>query len=259
MQTKISKIEQLAVGEKLYTGSQVGDGFFDSMTSLKSCDVQSLTKDPMLVDHFSNYEHIMKICENKQTIPKISELDAAQILKRMKAHVMDIFGITALHYKNAGREGLLHFVFLLNCIISDVNNGKVEELNLVLGLILYKGHRKDKNSDRSYRTISTCQFIAKGLDIYLLDLYQDKWDACTAPTQYQTTGSSHELASLLITEIVQYSLNIRDKPVYFLVVDAQSAYDRSLARSSVQSCSWLGSLALQKYCFFILVIVYCFA
>ena len=77
MQTKISKIEQLAVGEKLYTGSQVGDGFFDSMTSLKSCDVQSLTKDPMLVDHFSNYEHIMKICENKQTIPKISELDAA--------------------------------------------------------------------------------------------------------------------------------------------------------------------------------------
>ena len=60
------------------------------------------------------------------------------------------------------------------------------------------------------------------------DLYQEKWDACTAITQYQTTGSSHELASLLITEIVQYSLNIVDKPVYLLVLDAESAYDRCL-------------------------------
>ena len=227
-QTKTSKIDQLAVGEKLYSGCQVGDGFFDSMTSLKSCDIQSLSKDPMLTEHFSNYEHLMKICENKQTIPEISKDDAANILKRMKTHVIDIFGITALHYRNAGGEGLLHFVFLLNCIIADVNNGKVEELNLVLGLILYKGHRKDKNLDRSYRTISTCPFIAKGLDLYLRDLYQDRWDACTAPTQYQTTGSSHELASLLITEIVQHSLNITDQPVYFLVVDAQSAYDRCL-------------------------------
>ena len=47
-------------------------------------------------------------------------------------------------------------------------------------------------------------------------------------TQYQTTGSSHELASLLITEIVQYSLNIADKPVHLLVLDAESAYDRCL-------------------------------
>ena len=32
----------------------------------------------------------------------------------------------------------------------------------------------------------------------------------------------------MITEIVQYSLNISDQPVYLLVLDAQSAYDRCL-------------------------------
>ena len=60
----------------------------------------------------------------------------------------------------------------MNCVISDVNNATIEELNTALGLILYKGHKKDKNSDRSYRTISTCPFIAKAIDLYLRDLYQ---------------------------------------------------------------------------------------
>ena len=59
---------------------------------------------------------------------------------------------------------------------------------------------------------------------YLLDL----WDDCTASAQYQDTGSSHELASLLVTELIQYSLNVSDQPVYLLVLDAQSAYDRCL-------------------------------
>ena len=124
----------------------------------------------------------------------------------MKSHVIDIYSITAKHYSNAGDKGIEHFKELLNCVISDVNNATLEELNIALGIILYKGHRKDKNIDRSYRNISTCPFTAKAVDLYLRDLYQDKWDECTAPTQYQTTGSCHELASLLITELTQYSL-----------------------------------------------------
>ena len=50
----------------------------------------------------------------------------------MKRNVTDIFRITALHYLNAGREGLVHFNFLLNAIVSNVNNATLEELNLVL-------------------------------------------------------------------------------------------------------------------------------
>ena len=148
--------------------------------------MQSLIDEPVLVDHFANYENILKICQDNRNIPEINLETAADILKRLKAHVIDIYGITAKHYINAGDEGLEHFATLLNYVISDVNNATIEELNTALGLILYKGHKKDKNSDRSYRTISTCPFIAKAIDLYLRDLYQDSWDACTAPTQYQT-------------------------------------------------------------------------
>ena len=190
--------------------------------------MKALTNDPALTDHFSNYENILKICQKNPNIPLINHEAAAKILKRMKAHVMDIYGVTAKHYVNAGQEGLEHFMNLINCVLTDVNNASVQELNLVLGLILYKGHKKDKNSHRSYRTISTCPFIAKAIDLYLRDLYQGQWDACTAPTQYQTSGSSHELASLLVTEVIQYSLNIADIPVYLLILDAESAFDRCL-------------------------------
>ena len=226
--TKTSKIQSLKVGDKLYEGDMVADGFFDSMTSLKSCNMESLSNDPKLSHHFSNYEHIMKICENGQNIPKISYKNAAKLLQKMKTHVIDIYGITPLHYSHAGKEGIAHYAALLNIFITEVNNATLEELNIVLGIFLYKGHQKDKNSDRSYRTISTCPFIAKSLDLYVRDLYQDLWDDCTASTQYQATGSSHELASLLVTEVIQYSLNVTDQPVYFLVLDAQSAYDRCL-------------------------------
>ena len=36
------------------------------------------------------------------------------------------------------------------------------------------------------------------------------------------------MASLLVTEMIQYSLNVADKPIYLLVLDAQSAFDRCL-------------------------------
>ena len=227
-QTKTMKIDKLIVEDKVYTGAMVGDGFYESMRELKSCNLQSLSEDPLLSEHFTNYQHILKICESQSTIPEISLTKAADILKRLKTHVIDIYGITALHFINAGKEGLTHFAYLLNCVIADVNNGKVDDLNQALGIILYKGHHKNKNSHRSYRTISTCPVTAKALDLYIRDLFQPKWDACTAPTQYQTSGSSHELASLLITEVIQYSLNLADQPVYLLVLDAQSAFDRCL-------------------------------
>ena len=99
---------------------------------------------------------------------------------------------------------------------------------MVLGLIFYKGHNKPKTSDRSYRTISTCPLWAKAVDLYLRDLYHHHWDQCQAPTQYQGRGSSHELAALLVTEVIQYSMNVAKKPVFLLALDAQSAFDRCL-------------------------------
>ena len=70
------------------------------------------------------------------------------------------------------------------------------------------GHSKDKTLARSYRTISTCPLVAKGLDIFLRDLNLDKWNSHQAPTQYLGDGSSHELAALLLTETIQYSKHV---------------------------------------------------
>ena len=223
-----SQIECLDVNGDAYTGNMVGDGFFHSMSSLKQCDEDTIGNDPNLKPYFENYEHILRICEKKADIQEISYEKALSLLKRLKANVMDIYGITPLHYLNAGVEGIQHFQFLLNIFIRNVNNSTVSELNTALGMILYKGHQRDKNSDRSYRNISTCPLVAKGLDLHLRDQFQCGWNEVTADTQYQRNGSSHELASLLVTETIQFSLNVNDKPMFLLILDAQSAFDRCL-------------------------------
>ena len=222
-----TKIEKLTVQDKVYLGAKVADGFYDAMTALKSCNTAHL-ENSEIADQFSSYEHIRKLCENKKPLPPISRDKAEGLLLRIKKNVKDFYSITALHYINAGEEGILHFQALLNAIVKEVNNATIEELNTAIGLILYKGHKKDKTSERSYRTISSCPFLAKSLDLYIRDLHLDKWDECQASTQYQGSGSSHELASLLVTEVIQHSLYVLKKPVFLLALDAQSAFDRCL-------------------------------
>ena len=228
--TQAKPIASLTVGDKTYIDSAVPDGFFDSMSSLKQCKPEELEADPDISERISDYENILKLCQEQEhpSMPPISMLKSSDLLKRMKKDVRDFYSITALHYSNAGSEGLEHFNLLLNGIINDVNNATIEELNIAYGLILYKGHGKDKTSDRAYRTISTCPFLAKSLDLYIRDLYLDLWTNQEADTQYQGTGSSHELASLLVTEVIQHSMYVADKPVYLLALDAQSAFDRCL-------------------------------
>ena len=93
----------------------------------------------------------------------------------MKPTVNDLFSITSEHYINAGKESLEHFNFLMNVIIEDVNNATLEELNACYALLLFKGHGKSRTMDTAYRTISTCPILAKALDLYKRDMYQEKW------------------------------------------------------------------------------------
>ena len=117
----------------------------------------------------------------------------------------------------------------------------------MLALLLYKGHTKDRTLDSSYRTISTCPLIAKGLDLYVRELAIEKWNHLQADTQYQGEGSSHELASLLVTEAIQHSKYNSRKPIFLLFLDAKSAFDtvnipyliRSLYQSGMECQSVL--------------------
>ena len=226
--TNNAAIAELTVGKKSYDGKKVADGFYDSMTSLKKVDYDILKSEPRLSEKFIDYDIIKKLCQDQQGIPAMGLVKAKELLRKMKKDVKDHYSITAQHYIHAGQEGLQHICDVINGILADLRNAELEELNTAHALIYYKGHSKDKTSDRSYRNISSCPFPAKILDMYIRELYGDLWQEQQAETQYQGIGSSHELASLLVTEVVQYSLYVSKQPVYLLALDAQSAFDRCL-------------------------------
>ena len=196
------------------------DGLFESISLLKTLDPDQLAASPYHASLIEDYQNIRYLCANKSDLPSIS----TEILYKIKPGVNDLFSITARHFINAGSAGLIHYNLLLNALIVDVNNTTIEELNSVYALLLYKGHNKDRTLDTSYRTISTCPLLAKSLDLYVRDLSIEKWNNMQADTQYQGVGSSHELASLLVTEAIQHSKS-SNKPIFLLFLDAKSAFD----------------------------------
>ena len=225
--TSTDNIPFLTVGDKVFYGENVKDGFFESIKNLKTKDNDAdlRSNNWANINVMQDYNHILDICKTKVDLPPISIADSTKILLKMKKSVSDFYSVTTLHYINAGEAGIQHFNFLLNCIIEDVNNASVEELNTVYALLLHKGHNKSKTSDKSYRTISTCPVISKALDLYIRDLNINKWKSQQAITQYQGENSSHDLAALLVTEVIQRSIFTLRKPVYLLFLDAKSAFD----------------------------------
>ena len=62
-----SKIEKLTVKDKVYLGDKVPDGFYDSVSALKTCDTNKLFAYEAIAEQFSNYENIRKLCEDKKS------------------------------------------------------------------------------------------------------------------------------------------------------------------------------------------------
>ena len=204
----------------MYTGEFVPDGFFDSISQLKSRDVDTLKADQKFTEFTSDYLNILEICRHGSPIPPISERESFELMQKMKPDVNDVYGVTVNHFNYAGPAGWKHFHLLLSFLISDVNNTDIEEVNTVYACILFKGHNKDRSSDRSYRTISTCPVIAKALDLYVRDLGIASWNENQASTQFQGEGSSHELAAVVLTEAIQHSLFTLKQPIFILYLDA---------------------------------------
>ena len=222
------KIQKLNVGDKTYEGDHVPDGFFDSLSSLKKLDLVALSSSSSFASALEVYKNVLKISENGQTVPLVSEQKAKEILKSIRPSVNDYYSITASHYLYSGQSGFDHFHFLLNSILQDLNNLSLEELNTVWACILYKGHNKDRFSDRSYRTISTCPLLSKGVDLYISSPYSSIWAKHEADTQFQGKSSSHELASLTLTEAIKHSVNTLGMPAFVVFLDAKSAFDLAL-------------------------------
>ena len=223
---KNSEIKKLLVGNKVYTDEDVADGFFDNISELKTLDKITATS----YDSFANdHKHIIEICKAGHPIPRISFHDAKQLLQRMRPHVSDFYSITAAHFLHGGDCGIKHFMFMLNKLFSNIELASVEELNNVHAIILHKGHGKDRNLASSYRTISSCPFLSKAAYVYLGNLSKDDWSSCQAETQFQGEGMSHELASLLLTTVIQDS-RVSKQPLFILLLDAKSAFDLVLRK-----------------------------
>ena len=217
-------VGKLVVGNKTYLGELVADGMYESIRSLKT-ESEPDNPETLHLDFSEEYKLILG-----KKIPPVSTEKSCDILKSIS--------ITAQHYLNAGEEGREHFCFILNSII---NLAGLLELNTIYACILFNGHGKDRTSERSYRTISTCPLVAKGLDLYVRDLCLNDWNACQAPTQFQGPGMSHELAALLLTETLQHSLNVSKLPVFALFLDAKSAFDRVLKHVLVRNMFLAGT------------------
>ena len=218
-------VKKLFVRDRVYEGEEVCDGFFDSISFLKTEAHPDLKSSLYFNSANEDYENILKICKHGTKVPKISLEKTRKILASIRPGVNDYYSITGYHYQYAGESGLLHLNFLLNAIIDDLNNASVDELNTVWACFLHKGHGKDRTSDSSFRTISTCPLLSKALDTYISDIYGQTWEEHQARTQFQGKGSSHELAALLLSESIQHSLHTSKKPIFVLYLDAKSAFD----------------------------------
>ena len=58
--TKSSReIRELKVGNNVYSGEHIPNGFYESMRKIKSCDINQLKLDENLSDHFNTHQHIL--------------------------------------------------------------------------------------------------------------------------------------------------------------------------------------------------------
>jgi hypothetical protein len=202
-------VKRMKVGDKVYEGHHVADGMFDSLHSLKAPDMEQYSNLPPYSEAVETYKHIIQLASKGKRMPLLSLSKGEDLLKKLKPSVTDFYSITSLHFLHLGKEGIFHFVFLVNSIIDHVNASSIEELNTIWANILHKGHDKDPELDRSWRTISCCPLLAKAIDTYMVELYDGGWSACQAPTQFQGSNSSHELAALSISEAVVQGLHIK--------------------------------------------------
>ena len=223
----VPAVHLLQVGKHTYAGDSVPDGFYESLLNLKVPDISPINTSEFL-STTENYRHIVELAKSGPPLPPLSVQEAAALLDRVRPDVLDLFSISARHYLMAGTAGHAHFAALLNLIIANINLSTAAELNSTWSIMLHKGHGKPRSLCRSWRCISTCPLVPKALDLYVADLHRDNWVHASAPTQFMTRGSSHELAALLLTECICFATVTLGISLYVLFLDKQSAFDSVL-------------------------------
>ena len=81
---KAGNIQKLTVGNKTYVGASVRDGFYDSISQLKSRDDDLLQHSDQFVEFSSDYYNILELCKLGDKIPPITEKQSFDLLQKMK-------------------------------------------------------------------------------------------------------------------------------------------------------------------------------
>ena len=234
------EVNELHVENKVYHDDKIIDGFYENIKCLKTVD--PTFSSCQSCDSFKyDYTILKEICQNGAKIPPLSLEQASKLLKSLKPAVCDHWSVSANHYIHGGPPALKHLQFVINAAIEDINNTEVEEMNTAHACVLYKGHSKSRNQAGSYKTISTCPFTSKAVDLYVRGLSIEEWDAAKADVQFLGPGMSHELGALLVTETINFTIQNNDKPVYALFLDARAAFDKTVREIMVRTLFLLGT------------------
>ena len=228
------------MGDEVYLGDNVADGCFSNMKNLKTLD--SETKKCTDCEMFRlDYDLIRDISKHGDKIPPINLQKAEELLHSLKPQVCDHFNVSALHFINGGPHAIKHFQMLFNSALSNIDNTTCQELNDAHAIVLFKGHKKDRSLASSYRSISSCPFLAKAIDFYCRELSIQEWNEDKPETQFLGSNMSHELGALLLTETISHSLNNNDEPVFALFIDAKSAFDLTIREIITRKLHLLGT------------------
>ena len=118
--TSAPTVRRMHVGDKVYNGDCVADGMFDSLNTLKAPSMDDYDTLPPYNEAVETYNHIIKLASNGGQIPPLSLSDGEKLLRSLKSSVLNGYSITSLHFLHLGKEGVFHFVFLLNTIIEHI-------------------------------------------------------------------------------------------------------------------------------------------
>ena len=146
---KAGNIAQLTVGDKLYSGEMIPDGFYDSILTLKTRDDVRLAQSTYYSTFSNDYDHIIQLCKDSVKIDDVSIAKAMNLLERLKPNVPDYYSLTPDHFIHAGPAGVAHFCILLNALIFDIRNVSITEINTAYASVLFKGHDRNKSLAKS--------------------------------------------------------------------------------------------------------------
>ena len=218
-------IDELHVGDQVYQGEDVPDGFFHALLSLKDPSHPQKKPSPYAS---KIYNYILQSLEKGPKIPPVSMAQAYTLLKRLKPDVRDLLSSTPNHYLKAGDVGVTHFAAIINLIVDNIKLASIAEFNSVWAILLHKGGHKPRHLSSSWRCISSCPLVAKALDLHVLSMHNDEWDEVQAPSQYMGTGSSHELSALAVTEAAVHTVLNKKSPIIYTLLDKEAAFDSAM-------------------------------